>query len=105
MTEKDRAIIANFESKLGRLMDVYTQLAAENAVLRERMGQQAEELERLRKQYDELSTSYSDLTLAKIISVNDTELGDTQRRLSKLVREVDKCIALLNASEQKDDVL
>ena len=105
MTEKDRAIIANFESKLGRLMDVYTQLAAENAVLRERMGQQAEELERLRKQYDELSTSYSDLKLAKIISVNDTELGDTQRRLSKLVREVDKFIALLNASEQKDDVL
>lgn len=105
MTEKDRAIIANFESKLGRLMDVYTQLAAENVVLRERMGQQAEELERLRKQYDELSTSYSDLKLAKIISVNDTELGDTQRRLSKLVREVDKCIALLNASEQKDDVL
>ncbi|MBR5841466.1 MAG: hypothetical protein IKY64_02485 [Bacteroidaceae bacterium] len=105
MTEKDRAIIANFESKLGRLMDVYTQLAAENAVLRERMGQQAEELERLRKQYDELSISYSDLKLAKIISVNDTELGDTQRRLSKLVREVDKCIALLNASEQKDDVL
>ncbi len=105
MTEKDQAIIANFESKLGRLMDVYTQLAAENAVLRERMEQQAEELERLRKQYDELSTSYSDLKLAKIISVNDTELGDTQRRLSKLVREVDKCIALLNASEQKDDVL
>ena len=105
MTEKDRAIIANFESKLGRLMDVYTQLAAENAVLRERMGQQAEELERLRKQYDELSTSYSDLKLAKIISVNDTELGDTQRRLSKVVREVDRCIALLNASEQKDDVL
>ena len=105
MTEKDRAIIANFESKLGRLMDVYTQLAAENAVLRERMGQQAEELERLRKQYDELSTSYSDLKLAKIISVNDTELGDTQRRLSKLVREVDKCIALLNASEQKDEKL
>lgn len=105
MTEKDRAIIANFESKLGRLMDVYTQLAAENEVLRERMGQQAEELERLRRQYDELSISYSDLKLAKIISVNDTELGDTQRRLSKLVREVDKCIALLNASEQKDDVL
>ena len=96
MTEKDRAIIANFESKLGRLMDVYTQLAAENAVLRERMGQQAEELERLRKQYDELSTSYSDLKLAKIISVSDSEKGDTQQRLSKLVREVDKCIALLN---------
>ena len=105
MTEKDRAIIANFESKLGRLMDVYTQLAAENAVLRERMGQQAEELERLRKQYDELSISYSDLKLAKIISVGDSEIGDTQQRLSKLVREVDKCIALLNASEQKDDVL
>ena len=105
MTEVDEIVIENFESKLNRLMDAYTQLAAENTALREQLDQQSVELDRVREQYAELAESYSNLKLAKIISVNDSEIGDTQRRLSKLVREVDKCIALLNASEQKDDML
>ena len=90
-------IVGNFESKLNRLMDAYTQLSAENVALREQLTQQSVELAKVREQYDELTASYANLKLAKIISVDDSEIGDTQRRLSKLVREVDKCIALLNA--------
>ena len=105
MTEVDEIAIRNFESKLSRLMDAYVQLAAENATLREQLSQQSVEFNKVCEQYAELSQSYSNLKLAKIISADDSEIGDTQRRLSKLVREVDKCIALLNASEQKDDML
>ena len=105
MTEVDGFVIGNFESKLNRLMDAYTQLAAENTALREQLSIQSVELDKARGQYAELAESYSSLKLAKIISVNDSEIGDTQRRLSKLVREVDKCIALLNASVQNDDML
>lgn len=105
MTEVDGIVIGNFESKLDRLMAAYRQLAQENAALREQLHRQSAELAEARDQYDELTDSYAKLKLAKIISVNDTEVGDTQRRLSKLVREVDRCIALLNASEQKDGML
>jgi predicted nucleic acid-binding Zn-ribbon protein len=105
MTEVDEIVIVNFESKLNRLMNAYTQLSAENASLRKQMVQQSVELDKMREQYAELTTSYTNLKLAKIISVNDSEIGDTKRKLSKLVREVDKCIALLNASEQKDETL
>lgn len=105
MTEVDGIVIENFESKLDRLMAAYSQLMQENAALREQLGLQSAELVEVREQYDELTESYAKLKLAKIISVNDTEVGDTQRRLSKLVREVDKCIALLNASEQMDEML
>ena len=105
MTEVDEIVIVNFESKLNRLMNAYTQLSAENASLRKQMVQQSVELEKMSEQYAELTTSYTNLKLAKIISVNDSEIGDTKRKLSKLVREVDKCIALLNASEQKEDTL
>ena len=97
MTGVGDIVIENFESKLSRLMDAYTKLSAENAALREQLTQQSVELAEVREQYDELTASYANLKLAKIISVNDSEIGDTQRRLSKLVREVDKCIALLNA--------
>lgn len=105
MTEVDGIVIENFESKLDRLMAAYSQLMQENAALREQLGLQSAELAEVREQYDELTESYAKLKLAKIISVSDSEVGDTQRRLSKLVREVDKCIALLNASEQMDEML
>ena len=97
MTGVGDIVIENFESKLNRLMDAYTKLSAENVALRKQLVQQSVELSEVREQYDELTASYANLKLAKIISVNDSEIGDTQRRLSKLVREVDKCIALLNA--------
>ena len=103
MTGVDGVVIENFESKLNRLMDAYTRLSAENAALREQLAQQSVELAKVREQYDELTASYANLKLAKIISVSDSEKGDTQQRLLKLVREVDRCIALLNASEQQDE--
>ena len=105
MTGVDGFVIENFESKLNRLMGAYTQLSAENAALREQLNQQSVELAKVREQYDELTASYTNLRLAKIISVNDSEKGETQQRLLKLVREVDRCIALLNASEQQDEKL
>lgn len=105
MTGVDGVVIENFESKLNRLMDAYTRLSAENAALREQLAQQSVELAKVREQYDELTASYTNLKLAKIISVSDSEKGDTQQRLLKLVREVDRCIALLNASELQDEQL
>ena len=105
MTGVDGVVIENFESKLNRWMDAYTRLSAENAALREQLAQQSVELVKVREQYDELTASYTNLKLAKIISVGDSEKGDTQQRLLKLVREVDRCIALLNASEQQDEQL
>ena len=105
MTEVDEIVVKNFESKLRRLMDAYTQLSEENSALREQVDQQSAELDEAHKQYALLEKSYADLKLAKIISVDDTEIGNTQRRLSKLVREVDRCIALLNASGPNEETL
>ena len=105
MAVLDGSVVANFESKLDRLMELYSQLLAENAALRERLELQAVELGQVREHNVELAESYRNLKLAKIISANDLEIGDAQRRLSRLVREVDRCIALLNASEQKEEML
>ena len=105
MPEANGFVIENFESKLNRLMEAYTQLSAENADLRRQLDLQSAELAKVREQYDELTASYTDLKLAKIISVGDSEIGEAQQRLLKLVREVDRCIALLNASGQNDDTL
>ncbi len=105
MTGIDELVVENFESKLNRLMGAYTRLQTENNALREQLNLQSVELDKVRKQNIELTESYKNLKQAKIISSSESEIGDTKRRLSKLVREVDKCIALLNASGQKDETL
>ena len=105
MTGIDELVVENFESKLNRLMGAYTRLQTENNALREQLNLQSVELDKMRKQNIELTESYKNLKQAKIISSSESEIGDTKRRLSKLVREVDKCIALLNASGQKDETL
>ena len=43
-----------------------------------------------------LEVRYTNLKMARTISIHDKDINDTKQRLSRLVREVDKCIALLN---------
>ena len=52
--------------------------------------------EKVQAQYDELEVNYTNLKTATAISLNGSDVKETKLRLSKLVREVDKCIALLN---------
>ena len=75
----------------------YTQLKEENWKLRNAIDKQSVELDELRRQYTSLTQSYAELKLARIIGMGDTDIDSAQKRLSKLVREVDKCIELLNA--------
>lgn len=104
MTKSDENCVKNFETQLTGLIQSHTRLLAENSKLKELIDKQSEELVQAQEQYAVLHQSYTKLKLAKAISVNDVEFGDTQKRLTKLVREVDRCIALLNASEQKGGI-
>ena len=47
-------------------------------------------------QIDRLQTDYANLKTAKMIDISSEDMKNAKSRLSKLVREVDKCIALLN---------
>ena len=51
---------------------------------------------KVRADYKELENNYTNLKTATTISLNGSDVKETKLRLSKLVREVDKCIALLN---------
>jgi uncharacterized protein YhaN len=75
---------------------LYKELKKENATLKQLLSEKEEEIARMADSQKELEARYTNLKMARMISINDNELRDTKQRLSKLVREVDKCIALLN---------
>ena len=92
MTEEDKKLLHTFEGKLRQLLFLYEELKKENLSLRNEIDRKSAEIAQLECNNKELEAKYINLKNARILSIND----NTKQRLAKLVREVDKCIALLN---------
>lgn len=96
MTEDDKRLLNSFEGKFRHILFLYDELKKENAELNEALSQKENRIQELEDSVNELEVRYRNLKMARMISVNDSEIRDTKQRIAKLVREVDKCIALLN---------
>lgn len=77
-------------------MYLYHELKQENAKLRQLLVEKNNEAKQLENSRNELKVMYTNLKMARTISIHDKDISDTKQRLSRLVREIDKCIALLN---------
>jgi thiamine kinase-like enzyme len=96
MTEEEKKLLSTFEARLRHLIYLHDELKRENAELKELLKAKKEQNEKVLAEYKELKTNYTNLKTATTISLNGSDVKETKLRLSKLVREVDKCIALLN---------
>ena len=96
MTEDEKKLLNSFETQLRHLIYLHDELKRENAELKKLLENEKLKNEKVQAQYDELEVSYTNLKTATAISLNGSDVKETKLRLSKLVREVDKCIALLN---------
>ncbi|MBE6275058.1 MAG: hypothetical protein E7096_01705 [Bacteroides sp.] len=96
MTEEDRKLIKTFEGKLRHFMILYEELGQENARLQALLLEKDKEIKQLEQSRQELEIMYTNLKTARTISLYDKDIKDTKQRLTSLVREIDKCIALLN---------
>lgn len=74
----------------------YRELEKRNQDLTDLISQKEASLKSMQEHVERLQKNYANLKLAKMIEIGDDDLKDAKTRLSKLVREVDKCIALLN---------
>ncbi|GFH99716.1 hypothetical protein IMSAGC004_02121 [Bacteroidaceae bacterium] len=77
-------------------MYLHDELRHENAKLKQLLAEKNDEVRQLKNSRKELEVMYTNLKMARTISIHDKDISDTKQRLSRLVREVDKCIALLN---------
>jgi predicted RNase H-like nuclease (RuvC/YqgF family) len=96
MTDDQVKMVANFEARVRQLMFLCERLKQENADLKSLLVGQKALNESLTEENEQLKNKYDHLKMAKIISVRQNDFNTAKKRLSNLVREVDKCIALLN---------
>ena len=96
MTEEEKKLLNSFETQLRHLIYLHDELKRENAELKKLLDNEKLKNEKVQAEYRELELNYTNLKTATTISLNGSDVKETKLRLSKLVREVDKCIALLN---------
>jgi len=98
MTRDDETRFEAFEEKLRQLIERHDALKAENQELRDRLRAADDDLRQAHEEYAALEQSYRNLKSSRVLEGIDVDdVGGTRDRLARLVREVDHCIALLNA--------
>ena len=85
-----------FEVRVQQLLKQYSELKKENYELYTMVDEKDTIIKKLKEEIERQNKSYHTLKLAKMIQIGDNDLKDAKSRISKLVREVDKCIALIN---------
>ncbi len=96
MTEKEKQLLSTFEARLRHLIYLHDELKRESTELKQLLAAKETEVQSLKEQLEQLNTDYTNLKSATAISLNGGDVKETKLRLSSLVREVDKCIALLD---------
>ena len=96
MTEDHKRLLAVFEVRVRDLMALCDQQKRRIDELTAALSLKDEELRQAKDMTEGLNAKCDNMLTARIVSTNEEEMKNARMRLSKLVREVDKCIALLN---------
>ena len=96
MSEKT---IVEFQTKVRALILQFQNLKKENDELYVMLEKNEDDVRNLRQQLQDKQREFDVFKAAKMLEVADGDIQSARERLAKLIRDVNKCIAVL--SEQK----
>ena len=99
MTANEKAL-ATFETRIRQMILRFQELKKENMDLYGMLEKNEQELTQLRQKLEQKQSDYNSLKMAKMIEITDGDLEGAKDRLSKLIRDVNRCIAILSDENQ-----
>jgi len=98
MTANEKTL-ATFETRLRQMILRFQDLKKENEELCRAVEQGEQEVVALREKLEQQQNDYNSLKMAKMIEITDGNLSDAKDRLSRLIRDVNRCIAILSGEQ------
>ncbi len=89
-------IIATFQTRIRDLIQRFKELKKENQGLYEMVEKNEQDIKDLQAKLTQADHDYQSLKMAKMIEITDGDLEDAKSRVAKMIRDVNKCIALLS---------
>ena len=99
MTANEKTL-ATFETRLRQLLLRFQELKKENGELYAMLESNEKTVKELREKVSQQQSDYDSLKMAQMIEITDGNLDGAKERLSKLIRDVNKCIAILSDENQ-----
>ena len=96
MSKKDSVDVNTVEAQVVQLLDRYKNLKEENAELKSNLEKTTEDLDAAKLEIAELKAKYDRLKVAKAYGWDEKSKREADRRIAKLVRDIDKCLGLLS---------
>lgn len=95
----DEQTLALFQTRVRQMLLQFKQLKKENEELYAMVDKAENEARELRAELKRKTDEYDTLKMTKMLEVSDADMDASKNRLARLIRDVNKCIAIL--SEQK----
>ena len=94
--DSNEKTLNTFATRVRQMILQYAELKKENDELYTLVDQREKEIKQLQEELSQAEADYNSLKMAKMLEVTDGDIEGAQKRVAKLIRDVNKCITLLS---------
>ena len=95
MTQSEK-MLATFQTRVRQMILRFQELKKENADLYTMVEEHEQRIKQLEAKLAQQERDYQSLKMARMMEITDGDLKGAKDRLARLIREVNKCIAVLS---------
>jgi predicted nuclease with TOPRIM domain len=88
--------LSTFETRIRQMILRFQELKEENRRLIVEVEKKEQDIKSLQEKLDQSERDYESLKMAKMMEITDGDLESAKVRVSKMIREVSKCITILS---------
>ena len=88
--------LTTFETRVRQMILRFQELKKENNALHVQLQKDEQEILNLKSKLAQADSNYNSLKMAKMMEITDGDLEGAKARLTKMIRDVNKCISLLS---------
>ena len=92
----NETVLNTFATRVRQMILQYEAVKNENDELYALVEQREQEIKQLQEKLSQTEADYNSLKMAKMLEVTDGDMETAQKRVAKLIRDVNKCITLLS---------
>jgi predicted RNase H-like nuclease (RuvC/YqgF family) len=96
----DNQSLTTFETRVRQMILRFQELKKENENLQALVEKNGQDIQDLQAKLTQADQDYNSLKMAKMMEITDGDLEGAKARLTKLIRDVNRCIAILSDEEQ-----
>ena len=96
MSSAQRDELELLQQRINRVIELYTLQKSENEQLKKQKDELEEKIQIDQGKIKALEGRYNKLIVTKALIASSNDVHDAKLKVNRMVREIDKCIALLN---------